>query len=58
MPSAVSDRPVTAVTTFASALVVVANRAGLDLSVEEALSLVSAIAIAVGWFTPRRRAAR
>lgn len=52
--STVQTRPATTTAVLASAVVVVAKRAGLDLSVEEALTLVAAATLIVGWFTPRR----
>jgi hypothetical protein len=49
------DRPVTATTILGSALVIVTSRLGLDFTVEEGVTLVSAAALVVGWFTPRQR---
>lgn len=48
------SRPATTTATLASALVLVASRAGVDLSVEEAVTFIAAATIVVGWFSPRR----
>lgn len=53
-PGPLYSRPATTTAVLASALAIVAKRAGVDLSVEEALTLVAAATLFVGWFTPRR----
>ena len=49
----VQARPATTTAVLASAAVVVAKKLGLELTVEEAATLVAAATLVVGWFTPR-----